>query len=282
MDPSQNIIEEHYANHAIDADALNKLIEMDRGFDQIKYEDLAAIDEFHIGGRKATRSFAQKLTLKSDMQVLDIGSGLGGASRYLAREFGCQVTGLELSVKYCEIATEITRWAGLESHACYRHGNALKMPFDDAAFDLIWTQHVTMNVSDKVALYSEMWRVLKPGGTLASYEILAGDGGPVHFPVPWARNSSTSFLQTPQYLRELLQEIKFEIISWEDKTEFGHLWFLNSKGKARKWNSTTFGLHLLLGSEFPVMAKNQIRNLSEKRISLVELIARRPLVTDGF
>jgi len=281
MDLGQNIIEEHYANQAIDVDALNELIELDRGFDQIKPEDLAAIDEFHVGGRKATRNFAQKLSLESGMQVLDVGSGLGGASRYLAQEFGCHVTGLDLSVKYCEIAAGITRQVGLDSHVCYRHGNAVNMPFDDAIFDLIWTQHVTMNVSDKVALYSEMWRVLKPGGILASYEILAGAGGPVHFPVPWARNSSTSFLQTPQSLQELLQEIKFEIISWQDKTEFGHLWFRNSKEKVRKRHSTTFGLHLLLGSEFPLMAKNQIQNLSENRILLVELIARRPLATNG-
>ena len=278
MDLDQNVIEEHYANQAIDANALNKLIELDFGFDLIKPKDLAAIDEFHIGGRKATLALARKISLKRGMQVLDIGSGLGGASRYLALEFGCRVTGLDLSKKYCDIAGMLTRQFGLDSQVCYRHGNAVEMPFDKATFDVLWTQHITMNISDKVALYKEMWRVLKPGGFWASYEILAGVGGSVHFPVPWARTPATSFLQTPEHLQGLLDEIGLEILSWQDKTEWGRLWFQNMNKKVQEQSSKPLGLHLLLGSEFKMMAQNQIRNLEEGRITIIELIVRRPPV----
>lgn len=282
MNSVLNNVKAHYANQAIDVDALKALIEPSMGFSPLRSEYLTAIDEFHVGGYKATRSLARKLTLIGGMQVLDVGSGLGGASRYLAQEFSCQVTGLDLSEKYCEIATELTQQLGLASQVCYQHGNAVDMPFEDARFDLLWVQHVAMNIPDKVALYREISRVLKPGGILASYEILAGTGGPVHFPVPWARNSSSNFLQTPQDFRQLLEKINFEIISWKDKTKLGCLWFqyMNTK-RFSKPLSKPLGLHLLLGSEFPLMAQNQVRNLNEGRISLIESIARRPLETAG-
>ncbi len=278
MDSVLDNIETHYAQQTIEADILSALIESGIRLDQLRPEDLTAIDEFHIGGRKATLALARKIALKRGMQVLDIGSGLGGASRYLALEFGCRVTGLDLSKKYCDIAGMLTRQFGLDSQVCYRHGNAVEMPFDKATFDVLWTQHITMNISDKVALYKEMWRVLKPGGFLASYEILAGVGGSVHFPVPWARTPATSFLQTPEHLQGLLDEIGFEILSWQDKTEWGHLWFQNMSKKVQKQSSKPLGLHLLLGSEFKMMAQNQIRNLEEGRITVIELIVRRPPV----
>jgi len=278
MDSVLDNTEAHYAQQTIEADILSALIESGIRLDQLRPEDFTAIDEFHIGGRKATLALAQKIALKRGMQVLDIGSGLGGASRYLALEFGCRVTGLDLSKKYCDIAGMLTRQFGLDSQVCYRHGNAVEMPFDKATFDVLWTQHITMNIPDKAALYMEMWRVLKPGGFLASYEILAGVGGSVHFPVPWARTPATSFLQTPEHLQCLLDEIGFEIRSWQDKTEWGRLWFQNMSKKVQKQSSKPLGLHLLLGSEFKMMAQNQIRNLEEGRITVIELIVRRPPV----
>jgi ubiquinone/menaquinone biosynthesis C-methylase UbiE len=63
---------------------------------------------------------------------------------------------------------------GLSSRVTYRQGSALAMPFDDAAFDVVWTQHAAMNIADKAKLYAEIWRVLRPGRWFALYDILAG------------------------------------------------------------------------------------------------------------
>jgi ubiquinone/menaquinone biosynthesis C-methylase UbiE len=266
----------HYSRQDLETAILSALDEAGLDIDHLKIEDLAPIDEFHIGGRKATLELARQLGLDETMQVLDVGSGLGGASRCLAAEFGCHVTGIDLSREYCSVATKLAQRLGLSSRVIYRHGNALDMPFEDGSFDLLWTQHAAMNISAKTKLYAEMWRVLKPGGILAIYDILAGEGGSVHFPVPWASEPGISYLISPQQLRDRLEEVGFEILSWQDTTEKGRSWFRRMGAKITKEGFPRLGIHVLLGPEFRAMAKNQVRNLEEDRIALIETIVKRP------
>ena len=275
-DTDFNRVEAHYAKQDLESSILAALVAAGIDLDHLKPEDLAPVDEFHICGRKATLELARAIHLDESMQVLDVGSGLGGASRCLALEYGCHVTGLDLTEEYCRVATALARRLGLESLVSYRHGNALEMPFADASFDVLWTQHATMNIADKGRLYREIWRVLKPGGVLAGYDVLAGTGGAVHFPVPWAREPSISFLLTPQVLRETLEGTGFEMLVWRDTTEAGRVWFRRLGEKIRNEGPSPLGLHLLLGPEFRQMAQNLVRNLEEDRIAIIEAVARRP------
>ena len=271
-----NSVEAHYAHQNLETAVLAALVAAGKDPDHLSLEDLAPIDQFHIRGRKATLELARQIHLDDSLQVLDVGSGLGGASRYLAKEFGCRVTGLDITREYCQVATMLARRLGLDSRVCYHHGSALEMPFEDATFDVLWTQHTAMNISDKARLYREMWRVLKPGGVLASYDVFAGEGGPVHFPVPWAREPSISFLITPQQMREIYDKTGFEILRWEDTTETGRSWFRHMGKKIRKEGPAPLGIHVLLGSDFRTMAHNQVRNLEEDRVVLIESVVKRP------
>lgn len=88
----------------------------------------------------------------------------------------------------------------------FQHGDALELPFDDGSFDVVWTQHSSMNIADKRRLYAGFHRVLRPGGRLALFEVVAGLGEPLHFPVPWASGQATSFLLPAEALRQLLDE----------------------------------------------------------------------------
>jgi SAM-dependent methyltransferase len=149
--------------------------------------DLALIDEFHVRGRQATAELAELAGARVGLRVLDAGSGLGGSARFLAVECGCSVMGVDLTPEYCETAGALSQLMALDGRTKFCCASAIGMPFRDSTFDLVWTEHAQMNISDKPGLYQEFHRVLRPGGRVAFHDILAGPGGPPHFPVPWAR-----------------------------------------------------------------------------------------------
>lgn len=269
-------VDAHYACQDLETAILAGLAAAGKDPAQLRAEDLQAMDEFHVRGRKATCSLARDLGLERGMQVLDVGSGLGGAARYLAQEFACRVTGLDLSAEYCRVAASLTKRLGLEARVSFQQGNALALPFPDASFDVVWTQHASMNIADKAGLYREMWRVLKPGGRLAIYDVLAGPEGGVYFPVPWAREPSISFLLTSRQLLDLLTGTGFKPVIWRDVTVAGREWFRHRQEKARAGGAPPLGLQLLLGAEFEQMALNQYLNLEADRIALIEAVLRRP------
>ena len=268
-------IREHYARSDLGNIILAALEKAGKDTNRLTPEDLAPIDEFHIRGRAATLELARVANVDSTKRVLDVGSGIGGTSRCLAREFGCHVTGIDLTDEYCRAAAMLSARIGLAELVDYRQGDATSLPFPDHSFDIVWTEHVAMNISDKPGLYGEMHRVLKPGGTLAIYDILAGPSGPVLFPVPWARTPESSFLATPDELRKLLEESGFRVATWSDTTDVARAWFVSLAERIRKEGLPTLGFHVLLGPDFQTMAQNQRRNLEEGRIVLAQVVAKR-------
>src|SRR6185295_1335340 len=129
----------------------------------------------------------------------------GGPARTLAVEFGCHVTGIDLTASYVEVARALTARMGVADRVTHQVGNALELPFEDGSFDLVWTQNSGMNIADKEALYRGFHRVLRPSGRLALQEPLAGPGGPPIYPLMWARDASTSFLRSPDELRTAIE-----------------------------------------------------------------------------
>ncbi len=203
------------------------------------------------------------------MQVLDIGGGLGGAARFLASDYDCEVTVLDLTGEYCRIGAMLTERTGLSDRVEFKVGDALEMPFPDRSFDLVWTQHSSMNIADKARLYAQARRVLRPGGRLALHEIMAGPVQPGYFPAPWASQTETSFLLPPSEVRAIILGVGFREVVWRDATAGALKWFDQRPASA---NMPPLGLHLLLGDLFLPAFANQVRNLREDRITVVEAV----------
>ena len=125
-------------------------------FENATTEDLSAFDEFHIGGRDATRYFVEKFSFNSAERILDVGSGVGGPARFFAEHFGCHVTGIDLTPDYVEAGKILSQTTGLDDKTTFIEGNACDMPFGDEEFDGASLIHASMNIADKDSLYGEI------------------------------------------------------------------------------------------------------------------------------
>ena len=232
---------------------------------------LAPLDQFHTRGILATAELAGTAQIDAFTRVLDLGCGIGGPARYLAATFGCQVTGVDLSDGFIDAATYLTARCGLSGRARFQVGDALHLAFDDASFDVVFLQHVAMNIEDRSALYQEMRRILAPGGRLATYDLVLRNGDVV-YPAPWARDASVSFLLTASETRSALEEAGYRVALWRDDTEVALDWFKAVMGPQAQ-NGLNLGL--VMGRDFPAMASNLARNLRENRLGVVSAVLTR-------
>lgn len=181
-------------------------------------DQVAGLEDFHTAGRFSTTRVADLLAPGPDDTVLDAGSGIGGPARFLARTFGCRVIGIDLTPEFVEIAAMIGERIGETDRVEFRVGDITRIDLPDASVDHAWTQHVAMNIADRPRLYSELRRVLRPGGRLAVFDVIDGEGGDLLLPVPWATEAAHSHLVTRDEQRELLEAAGFRIDVWEDPT----------------------------------------------------------------
>lgn len=238
--------------------------------------DLAPVDEFHIRGRAASLEIVEALGPAAGSHVLDLGSGLGGLARTVAELTGCTVTGVDLTLEFCEVATALSEWTGLSDRTHFQVGDATATGLPDAAVNAAMTIHAAMNIRNKQALYAEAFRVLEPGGRFVVYDVLQGEGGDVRYPVPWATDSSTSFLATPADMRELLSAAGFRLISEVDSSDESLAWFQQMGACIQRDGPPPLNFTVFLGDAFGHMASNQVANLAERRIRTVMFACSRP------
>jgi ubiquinone/menaquinone biosynthesis C-methylase UbiE len=243
-----------------------------KNLEALRTSDLAAIDEFHIRGRQATLELAGRMGLDRESHVLDIGSGLGGPARTVAETYGCHVTGVDLTEAFCDAATVLSQWVGLGDRVAFRQGDATELPFADHQFDAAMTLHVAMNIPIKNRMYEQARRVVKPGGVFAAYDVLQGEGGDALLPSPWARERSINHLATAEEMERLLAEAGFTVLEVHDSTDESEAWFERVTERMARVGPPPVSLHSFLGDDFPEMARNQSRNLAERRIRTVSYI----------
>jgi SAM-dependent methyltransferase len=189
-----------------------------KNLNAITLDDMARFDELHGGGRATTRALAELAGLQPGTQVLDIGSGVGGPARTLTHEFGCRVVGLDMLHEFVEAAQTLTAQVGLTDRVSFLRGDAVDLPFEDQAFDAVWSQNVIMNVEDKESAMREAWRVLRSEGVLALQAVFAGPKAGLEYPVFWANSPEVNHLLTPDGFRQLMVRIGFRELGWRDVT----------------------------------------------------------------
>lgn len=266
----------HYAHGSLEQAILGALAASGKDPARLAPADLAPVDEFHIGGRQATVEFADQLGVRPGLHLLDIGSGLGGASRHFAHERGCRVTGIDLTEEYVRVAGALAERVGLGDRVSYRQGSALVLPFAPGAFDGAYMLHVGMNIEDKAGLFAGVRRVLKPGDVFGIYDVMRQDGeGELGFPVPWASSPETSFVESAATYRRLLESAGFAVRKERSRRGFAIDFFRRMRAQAaRSGGPPPLGLHVLMGASAPQKAANMIDNLERGLIAPTEIVAQ--------
>jgi ubiquinone/menaquinone biosynthesis C-methylase UbiE len=184
--------------------------------------DLYPFDQDHYGHLDAVRTIAARLELAPGHQVLDVCAGLGGPARFLAASFGVKVQGLDLNAGRVAGAEKLTHLVGLDARCRFAEGDATNMPFAGQSFDAALSQEAFLHIADKPALFTELRRVLRPGGRLCFTDWLAGPG---LSPADRQRLQSGIMAQAihePEEYRDLIAAAGFQAIIHEDLSAWWH------------------------------------------------------------
>ena len=274
MSDAHAAIAGHYGRQGLYEDILTALKQAGKDLERLTPDDLAPADEFHTRGHAVTVEMAGALALRGSERVLDLGSGIGGPSRWLAKTFGCHVTGIDLTEEFCRTANALSRLLKLEGLTEFRQGNALDLPFPDGAFDVVWSQNVSMNIADRARLYGEIRRALKPGGRYAFSDVVELSGEPLRFPVPWASEPGHSFLRTGPATRAALERAGLRVLRWDDTTAQAidaHV----KRARLMAGPQPPLALHLAMGAEFPAKMANSGWALETGRIGIIQAVVER-------
>jgi len=238
----------------------------------VTVDELAPVDEFHIGGRQASEDFISQLDLSADDHALDVGCGIGGTSRFVANRFGCRVTGIDLTPEFVSTGQTLCDWVGLSGQVELHQGDATAMPFTDESFDAAFMLHVGMNIANKGDLFAEVYRLIKPGAFFGVYDVMKTSDETLTYPVPWSSVPGTSALSTLEQYTEALAQTGFDIIKIRDRREFAAEFFAETRRRMKQaGGAPPLGVHIAMGESAPVKISNMVENIAAGRVSPIEI-----------
>ena len=257
-------IENHYKQDELYQRITDAMSASGMNFDSLTREHFSLVDEFHVMGNLGTSVLAEAIKFNSGIKVLDLGCGIGGACRFIADKYDCEVTGIDITPEYIETAQLISDKVGIKN-VTFEQASAMDLPFEKNTFDVIWTQHVQMNIEDKSSFINEAARVLKPSGKLAYFDILSKNGQGLYFPTPWAQDKSMNFLCSSAEWNELLSTAGLKVESKENITAEAIEWFKNFFETVKTHGAPVVGPNLLMGKDAPIKLQNLFKNLVEEK-----------------
>jgi len=208
------------------------------------------------------------------MRVVDIGSGLGGPARYLARQYRCHVTGIDLTEEFVMVARALTRRLGMDDQVDFQQGNGLAIPFAAGSFDAATLFHVGINIENKSGLFREVRRVLKAGGVFGIYDQMRVGEGDLAFPVPWASRPSENFADTPEAYKRNLTEVGFTTFWERSCAEEAVASFNRQTSEGGSSGLPPLGVHVTIGKDADRKMAAHRRNVTAGLVAPYELVAR--------
>jgi ubiquinone/menaquinone biosynthesis C-methylase UbiE len=267
-------VAQHYATEKLDERLFAAFAAVGKSKSAITLDDLAAVDEFHIGGREATEAIAAQMNLRPGMKLLDIGCGIGGSARYFSSAHGCAVTGIDLTAEYVRTARVLSEVVGMDGQVRFQTGSALDLPFEAASFDGAYMFHVGMNLADKTQLFREVLRMLRPGAVFAIYDVMRSGDGEFPFPVPWASTQSESFVAPVAEYREGLGHEGFQFVAERERREFAIEFFDRMRKRTEQQGPHPLGVQIVMGELAMAKIGNLVEALKRGVLSPVELLVR--------
>ncbi len=230
----------------------------------ISTDQLLRFDQIHAGGLTATKKISELINLKPSSKVLELGGGIGGVARYLAKNYNSFVINLDLSLTYSITGLKLTSMTKEQLMVFFVCSDALDIPFGDEKFNLVWMQHINMNIFEKGKLLKEIKRVLKKEGALVFHEwFIKKEGTEIYYPLPWSDSEKFSFLTTFENFINLAESIGFKGSFIKDDTEFS----LNFYKKI--YENRAFLNPVFKERDAPTIFENIIRLIEENKLSCI-------------
>ena len=258
---------DHYHREDLYQSILSGLKSMGKDVNALSPQDLWIVDQFHVGGAQSTLDLLKRLPVNSDAKVLDVGCGIGGPCRMFAQEFQCEVHGVDLTPIFVEVAGKLSALVNLDHLTNFTQANALDLPFEDGSFDLVWTQHVQMNIARKEKFYGEIARVLNAGGHLVFHDLFQGSCE-IDYPVPWAQDQTTSFLFPYARLRTLLSSLGFQEHFHSQENQFAIEFFKQAQDIINESGRPPLGAQIVMGDNAVIKLSNILKNFQNGCLEL--------------
>jgi ubiquinone/menaquinone biosynthesis C-methylase UbiE len=172
------------------------------------------------GGEGNVAKIAEGLDMRGK-RVLDIGCGIGGPAFFLVRNYGANVVGTDLESQLIEVANRRAKEYGLEAKTDFQVVEPGPLGFPDNSFDFVVSSGAFTQISNKLEMFKEVLRVLKPGGIFSCYDWMKAEGEFSEDVKYWFKMEGLTYaMVTPEEHDELLREAGFSDVSVVERSEW--------------------------------------------------------------
>jgi SAM-dependent methyltransferase len=203
---------------------IDRLFREHAGLDPAVAGAIDNLDQYHIGGAAAVERLIPDLDVGRGDTFLDVGCGLGGPARQIARRTGANVLAIDITAEYVDAARHLSAKTGLADAVHFEVAD-LDVLSPQQPFDAVVTMHVQMNIEKKAEWFGRIADALRPGGRLAVWEICREDDSELPWPMPWSIDGSDSYLDTAPGLHASIESAGLVTRAWTNESAWVGEWF---------------------------------------------------------